>query len=255
MKRGIFGVILALLSVSLGAQNSAADVEGIVTDGAGAAIPNAKVVFENGSETMTTQSGTDGLVHLTLASGHYVVTVSASGFKTVRIVDFLVQTQSPATLKVALFRPNTIIDPVVTSVLDETITSDVPNQLIEGSAAAESRVRSVCELLAHAKNYSGQTVTLDATLAANEEFSAFTTDACKPRPTELIQPSFSESHYDSNSQISKKLNKILRKKHQARVTVVGVFIDPGHFFGHQSCCRYRLDVLELVSVEQVRVER
>jgi septal ring-binding cell division protein DamX len=124
-----------------------------------------------------------------------------------------------------------------------------------------SVVLAVCELLANAKSYAGQTVTLNATLAANEEFSAFTYDSCQPTPSEvdgkhpLIQPSFNEARYAFNAPVNKKLNKILKRKNEARVTVVGVFLDPGHYFGHQLCCRYRLDVLELVSVEQVRVGR
>jgi hypothetical protein len=38
------------------------------------------------------------------------------------------------------------------------------------------------------------------------------------------------------------------------VTLIGVFVDPGHYFGHQLCCRYRFDVSKLVSVEKVAVE-
>lgn len=131
-------------------------------------------------------------------------------------------------------------------------------------AAAQDKgsvVLSVCDLLANAKNYAGKIVTLNATLAANEEFSAFTYDSCQPTPTELdgkhplIQPSFDKTHYAFKAPVNKKLSKILKKKNQARVTVVGVFIDPGHYFGHQLCCRYQLDVSELISVEQVRAGR
>jgi hypothetical protein len=117
---------------------------------------------------------------------------------------------------------------------------------------------TVCGLLANPKNYVGHRVRLQATLAANEEFWAFTYDSCQPKPEEvggkhpLIQPSFANVPRVLNSSFGKKLNKILRRKHQARVTIVGVFDDPGTFFGHQLCCRYRFDVSDVVAVEQVR---
>jgi hypothetical protein len=99
---------------------------------------------------------------------------------------------------------------------------------------------------------------LNATYVANFEFSALTDASCQPTPTEvdgkhpLIQPCFDRSSYDRKSPIAKKLNRLLKKEDEARVTVVGTFIDPGQYFGHQFCCRYRLDVSKILSVEQVK---
>ena len=113
---------------------------------------------------------------------------------------------------------------------------------------------TVCELLANAQSYAGQTVTLNATFVANFEFSALTDAAC---PTKvggkhpLIQPHFVTSRYDPKSPLAKKLNRLLKKESQARVSLIGVFIDPGEYFGHQLCCRYRLEVSKLLSVEPV----
>ncbi len=120
---------------------------------------------------------------------------------------------------------------------------------------------TVCNLLANAQSYAGRTVTLNATLVANFEFSALTDASCQPKPTEvdgkhpLIQPRFDPGSYDPKSPLAKKLNKLLKKEVQARVTLIGVFVDPGQYFGHQLCCRYRLDVSKLVSVEQVAEAR
>jgi hypothetical protein len=120
---------------------------------------------------------------------------------------------------------------------------------------------SVCEVLASPNKYVGKTITLTAILAGNEEFWAFSYGTCQPNPTELdgkhplIAPSFGDARYDFHSPIAKKLNKTLKKKHRAQVTVVGTFTDPGHYFGHQLCCRYELEVERLVSVERVSIEK
>jgi hypothetical protein len=115
---------------------------------------------------------------------------------------------------------------------------------------------TICNLLANTQHYAGQTVTLNATFVANFEFSALADASCQPKPIEvdgnhpLIQPRFDSSNYDPKSPLAKKLNKLLKKEVQARVTLIGVFVDPGHYFGHQLCCRYRFDVSKLVSVEK-----
>ena len=132
---------------------------------------------------------------------------------------------------------------------------------MSGAVCAQAKQTTVCELLADPKSNVGKMVTLNATLVANEEFSAFTDESCQPRPSELdgkhplIAPSFNKTHYRVGSSVDRKLSKVLKKENQARVTIVGVFIDPGHYFGHQLCCRYQLDVLDLLSVEQVKVVR
>ena len=124
----------------------------------------------------------------------------------------------------------------------------------------DAETLTVCKLLANAQNYAGKTVTLNATFVANFEFSALTDASCQPRPTEvdgkhpLIAPRFDASSYDPKSPLAKKLNKLLKKESQARVSLTGVFIDPGQYFGHQLCCRYRLEVSKILAVEPL-VER
>jgi hypothetical protein len=119
---------------------------------------------------------------------------------------------------------------------------------------------TVCKLLANPQSYAGQTVTLNATLVANFEFRALTDASCQPTPTPvdgkhpLIQPRFDVNGYDPKSPLAKKLNKLLKRESQANVRLTGVFIDPGYYFGHQLCCRYRLDISKLLSV-QPAVER
>jgi len=120
---------------------------------------------------------------------------------------------------------------------------------------------TVCKLLANAKDYAGKTVTLRATFVANFEFSFLTDSSCQPRPTEvdrkhpLIAPHFDAGSYNPKSPLAKRLNKLLKKENQAKVTLVGIFIDPGQYFGHQLCCRYQLGVSKIVSVEQETAEK
>ena len=86
------------------------------------------------------------------------------------------------------------------------------------------------------------------------EFSIFKDDSCQPAPdkTKLILAKLSNSQFESP--LGKKLSKLLKQKQQAEVTVVGVFADPGRFIGHQACCRYKLEVQQLLSVEELKAK-
>jgi hypothetical protein len=115
----------------------------------------------------------------------------------------------------------------------------------------------LCSLVAQPDQYAGKTVTLTATLASSMEFRFFKDDSCAARvnPTsgksDLVEATFSQSQYDFKSPANKKLTKLLKRKQQAQVTLTGLFTDPGHYFGHQLCCRYQLDIQRLVSVQEV----
>lgn len=116
---------------------------------------------------------------------------------------------------------------------------------------------TLCSLAAQPDQYAGNTVMLTAILASSTDFSIFKDDSCPPKvnPTsgksDLVSASFDQSGYDFKSAVNKKLTKILRRKQQAKVTVIGLFTDPGHYFGGQGCCRYKLDIQRLVSVEEI----
>lgn len=135
--------------------------------------------------------------------------------------------------------------------------------LIAGRADAESTASgqemrvTVCDLVGNPSEYADQKVELTAILASGEEFSMLEDDACPPklnpnsRKTDLLEASFSQSQYDFRSAMNKRLSKLLKKEQQAKVTVVGVFIDPGTYVGHQLCCRYRFEIQRLLSVKNV----
>jgi hypothetical protein len=124
-------------------------------------------------------------------------------------------------------------------------------------AQRDQEVVSLCTLLEHPNEYNGKTVTVTATFAGGEEFKIFTDDTCQQKvnpesgKTDLVKAAFSQAGYDSKSALYKKLVKLLKKSQPAQVTVVGKFIDPGKYFGHQLCCRYQLEIQRLISVEEI----
>ncbi|MBZ5533913.1 MAG: hypothetical protein LAO20_20990 [Acidobacteriia bacterium] len=126
------------------------------------------------------------------------------------------------------------------------------------SADPEAPAVAFCSLVARPQEYASKTVKIKATLASSTEFQILRDDSC-PSPvnpssgkSDLVEATFNQSQYDFKAAIHRKLTKLLKKRQQADVTVIGTFTDPGHYFGHQGCCRYQLDVQKLVSVEKSR---
>ena len=111
---------------------------------------------------------------------------------------------------------------------------------------------TLCDLMAHPAEYAGKSVTINATVLNGMEFSLFVDDSCHPTfdKTEQVLAKFSSSQF--KTKLGKKLSKLLKKRQQARVTIVGTFVDPGMLVGHQLCCRYILEVERVVSVEETK---
>lgn len=120
------------------------------------------------------------------------------------------------------------------------------------AASAQSTEISLCDLIAHPNNYAGRPVTVRATLESGMERSVFVDDSCNPAPNndKLVLATLVSTLFQSPT--GKKLSKLLKKKGQADVTVVGVFNDPGGLIGHQLCCRYELEVQQLLTVQEVK---
>jgi hypothetical protein len=99
-------IILALSAGSLTgaayAQEHLFAVEGVVVDPSGAVIQQADVVFKAESESIAAQTGMDGSVNLNLAAGKYVVTITAVGFATAKLVDFIVPSPTADPFRVSL---------------------------------------------------------------------------------------------------------------------------------------------------------
>ena len=142
-----------------------------------------------------------------------------------------------------------LIPITILALLSSAVAQTAMHEAQHAAGSQEATV-SLCELIAHPSAYAGKPVTVKATLASGMEFSIFTDDSCQPAPdkTKLILAKFSSNQFESP--MGKKLSKLLKEKQRAEVTMVGVFTDPGRFVGHQACCRYKLEVRQLLAVEE-----
>jgi hypothetical protein len=136
-------LILFVMGVCFGQNSPAsttAEVKGMVSDGTGAVIGRAKVTFDNGSATTSVETNSNGSFHVTLPSGTYAVTVSQVGFKTVKFVNFRLQSTTRALLNAVLQVENAdgglaYTDPDPPQV--PTTNSELP-WIIQGSTAEPS---------------------------------------------------------------------------------------------------------------------
>jgi len=145
-----------------------------------------------------------------------------------------------------------IVSMVLLAIISSAVAQTTTHEADHITTAQDAKV-SLCDLVAHASDYAGKSVTVRATLASGMEFSIFTDGSCQPVPdkTKLVLAKFAGNQFQSP--IGKKLTKLLKKEQQAEVTVVGVFTDPGRLIGHQNCCRYELEVQRLLAIERVKV--
>ena len=115
---------------------------------------------------------------------------------------------------------------------------------------------SFCEAIRHPQEYDGKTVILTATYAESLELALFVDETCKktnPEDDVVALATFSRANYKHGTPIDKKFSKFLNKSDSVRVTVVGLFIDgKKRIFGHLNCCRYKIEVQELLTVEQTK---
>src|ERR1700761_6534038 len=95
-RRAAQGAVLATLmgGASLAhAQLTTADILGAVTDASGAVLPNAQVQVKNLGTNETRSATTDSSGNYTVSNlqpGHYSITVTASGFKSLNVKDLAV---------------------------------------------------------------------------------------------------------------------------------------------------------------------
>jgi hypothetical protein len=83
-------------------------VTGGVVDQQGAPFHMAEVVFNGDSGSIVGHTDASGSIHVNLEAGKYVVTVSAAGFVTTKLVDFSVPGPTPHDFRIVLkFDPKT----------------------------------------------------------------------------------------------------------------------------------------------------
>lgn len=124
------------------------------------------------------------------------------------------------------------------------------------SQAVPAQTTTLCALVDHPDQYTGRNVQVKANILSGMEFSVLHDDSCPPKENlasgkhDVVLATFNQD-YDVRSPIARKLKKLLKKKQQAEVVVLGTFTDPGKYVGHQLCCRYSFDIKKLLSVTEV----
>ena len=114
------------------AQESLFAVKGLVVDPSGAVIAQAEVVFKGESGTIVAHTDANGSANVNLGAGKYVVTVSAFGFATAKLVDFSVPGPTADTFHVSLKIDQRQGDfgsgsPNVVPIAVPTVPSELPN--------------------------------------------------------------------------------------------------------------------------------
>jgi hypothetical protein len=112
-----------------------------------------------------------------------------------------------------------------------------------------------CELVKHPSEYDGKVVVVTAWIGFGPEGSIYFDDSCKSQTEDTIaQATYVGDDLKPGTPLYKKLRKILKNKNKAEETVVARFVDgKARVFGHQNCCRYKLEVQKILTVDGVDV--
>lgn len=102
----LWAALFLVLPGMMRAQNLTGMINGVVHDSSGAAVPNAMVTIRNTDQNLVERSvKSDGQGQFTaplLATGHYSVTVEASGFETTTVSHIAVSVNQPVSVPVTL---------------------------------------------------------------------------------------------------------------------------------------------------------
>ena len=123
-----------------------------------------------------------------------------------------------------------------------------------GSAASPERVE-FCQLIRKSELYDGKTIILKATYGGGIEGSVVFDEACRKTTSEdnvITLAAFSPTEYRHGTPVDKKFQRLLKKGFNVNLTVRAIFVDgKTRVFGHLNCCRYRIEIQELMDVEAV----
>ena len=119
------------------------EIKVTVVDQTGAVIADSEVIVKGDSKAISSHTGSDGTVLVTLPSGQYAVTASHYGFLKNNVPDLQVVAPAPGELKIALMVGSTsvICGPCAGAPETPLITSDLPN-IIEDDPSPVPPVRT-----------------------------------------------------------------------------------------------------------------
>ncbi len=102
----LYAALFLGLPGTMRAQNLTGAIDGVVHDSSGAAVPNARVTIRNTDQNLVERTvSSDGQGQFTaplLATGHYSVTVEATGFATTTVSHIAVSVNQPVSVPVTL---------------------------------------------------------------------------------------------------------------------------------------------------------
>jgi hypothetical protein len=125
------------------------------------------------------------------------------------------------------------------------LSDGVANQAKTETNSAGNMV-TLCDLTSDPSKYDGKTVNVSTVLGTGPEGGVAFDDSCKQKSYAFL--SFNESN-KSESRLDKRLSSIFKRGGEAKVTAVALFIDgKARMFGHQDCCRYKLEIQRLLTV-------
>src|SRR5262245_14513331 len=146
----LFATLLALgLVALLYGQSASGEVNGTVTDPAGAAIPGAAVVLRNTATNIETTSGTNAsglFTFVNVQPGLYTLAIKTTGFKSAQVPEFTVAVNQTVTQNVALSIGS----------VNETVTVQSQAELIQPSSAELGSVilqKAVQDLPLNGRNF------------------------------------------------------------------------------------------------------
>jgi hypothetical protein len=114
-----------------------------------------------------------------------------------------------------------------------------------------------CELVRHPELYDNKLVEFSAIYASGPELAIFENDCAKTNSQGdvIAEASFNPTTYKHGSPIDKRARKLLRKG-AVRVRAIGMFTDfKAHDIDISPCCRYKIEVQQLLDVEKVAPDR
>jgi len=124
---------------------------------------------------------------------------------------------------------------------------------IQAHASTELDIADFCQMVKTPEAYDGKTIAFPVIYATSEEGSIVFGEHCKksnPEEDIIAQSTFSAT-YKHDSPLDKKLERVLRKRGRAKITLLAKFIDgKTRVFGHMNCCRYKVEIQQILDVQE-----
>jgi hypothetical protein len=107
-----------------------------------------------------------------------------------------------------------------------------------------------CEMVSHPENFDGKVVSPVALALSGYHSLAFYDPTCKPTEENNVTTQMTLPDSFTSTSLGKKLSRVLRREHTAKVSVLGKFYGTGGPYG-PDVAKFRFVVERIVSVAEV----